>query len=109
MASAATAAPPAPTENATEKKPTEYSAFRRVVGNRDALVKAIVDEVGDDTGTILIFIGTATTNKQPGPKNAMEAVGEHRDLDGDYAIAASNGVKVFPGLKTKVKRGIEGL
>lgn len=109
MASAATAAPPAATNESDEKKPTEYSAFRRVVGSKDALIKAIEDEVGDDTGTILIFIGTATTNKQPGPKNAMEAVGEHRDLDGDYAIAASNGVKVFPGLKTKVKRGIEGL
>jgi hypothetical protein len=39
----------------------------------------------------------------------MEAVAEHKDLDGAYAVSSASSVKLFPGLKTKVKRGIEGL
>jgi hypothetical protein len=98
----------APPAQAT-KKATEYVAFRHVSGKVADIIKAIEAEVGDGVGLVLIKIGTATTDQQPGPKKAMEAVAEHKDLDGDYAVSSASSVKLFPGLKTKVKRGIEGL
>ncbi len=94
---------------ATEKKEVEYAAFRNVTGTQDEIIAAVQKELDGGTGTVMIFIGTAKITGQPGPKIAMRAVGEHRDLDGDYAIAATKSVKHFPGLKSDVVRAIAGL
>ena len=94
---------------ATEKKPAEYAAFRNVTGSQDEIVEAIKAELDGKEGTVMIFIGTATVTGQPGPKLAMRAVGEHRDLDGDYVVGATKSLKHFPGLKSAVKRDIAGL
>jgi len=107
----ATATEPAKDEKAEtkEKKEVEYAAFRSISGTQAEIVSAIEKELAGNEGTVMIFIGTARVTGQPGPKLAMRAVGEHRDLDGDYAVAASSAVKHFPGLKSAVVRDIAGL
>ncbi len=94
---------------ATEKKEVEYAAFRNVTGSQADIVAAIEAELDGKEGTVMIFIGTAQVKGQPGPKLAMRAVAEHRDIDGDYVVAATKSVKHFPGLKSAVKRDIAGL
>ncbi len=98
------------TKSKAEAKEVNYAVFKRVEGTKDEVLAALSGQMSDDDPqSVLVFVSQAIAKQPNGPANAIKALKEHYEIDGDYAVCASKSISVFPGLKSELQRTIAGL
>lgn len=69
------------------------------------LLKILQGKYGSDgTIDVLVHINKVTADA---PKKAVEAVGELKDLDGNYEAVAESALNAFPGVKSETRRTVK--
>lgn len=108
---ATTEAPPKEkTKSKEPPKQVQYAVFKSFEGTPEEIVSALTDAmVPDEPQSVLLFVSQALGSQPNGPKKAIEAVAEHRDVVGDYAVTAVNSISTYKGLQSQMKRTIAGL
>ena len=111
---ATTEAPPAaPAKPAKEKKEKKdpvlrsYGVYVEAKGTIDDLIEFLKENVepGQDGTILLKFAGIM----QSTPRKSMSALGDARDLNGDYKVIADNQITEFNDVVTEKKRYVRGL
>lgn len=108
---AAAAAAPAAAE-AAKSNLRQYAVFTEQVIDLNEDPAAIIEKlktiVGKDhqnnpipSVTVLVRVGRA---KESDPKKAIQAVGDARDLQGDYEVIADSARNKYPGVTSAVRR-----
>lgn len=105
QANAAAAAGQAPAAAKTKTRPYGVYAEETIdTSDAEAIQKLIKHLAQNQVSiTVLVKVGRAVSND---PRSAVQELGKHRDLDGDYGVIADNAITALPNVKSKLERTV---
>lgn len=69
------------------------------LGDEKSVIE-LLKTAADEQGRLTVFARRATV-LQASPKLALHALGQFKELDGDYEVIAENGINTYKDVKTK--------